>query len=126
MPRKPAQNSPPSLRARIWLDSPSGTPILTEAGADLLEQIEAAGSLSEAARRLRFAYRRAWLLLDAMNKGFDAPLVTATTGGKHGGGATLTDYGRTVLAAYRQVQLHIEHAIDEATPTFYAATRRNQ
>ena len=113
--------SAPQLRARVWVESGSSTAILTEAGADLLEQIEASGSLSEAARRLRYAYRRAWLLLDAMNKGFESPLVTAAAGGRRGGGAVLTEHGRAVLAAYREVQLHVEHAIDEAGPTFRAA-----
>ena len=61
---------------------------MTEAGADLLEQIEATGSLSEAARRLRFSYRRAWMLLDAMNRRWPRPLVTTAVGGKRGGGAS--------------------------------------
>ena len=100
--------------------------MLTDAGADLLEQIEASGSLSEAARRLRYAYRRAWLLLDGMNNGFESPLVTAVAGGKRGGGATLTEYGRAVLAAYRDVQLQVEHAIDESGPTFHAAIRQKR
>ena len=56
-----------------------------------------AGSLSEAARRLHFSYRRAWMLVDAMNRRWPAPLVTLATGGKRGGGARLTDLGRRVL-----------------------------
>jgi molybdate transport system regulatory protein len=128
VPRRPKTATPstPHLRARVWVESGTGTAVLTEAGADLLEQIEASGSLSEAARRLRYAYRRAWLLLDAMNKGFDAPLVTAVTGGKKGGGAVLTEYGRAVLAAYREVQLGVEHTLDEAAATFRAAIRQNR
>src|SRR5277367_5216098 len=96
------------LRARVWVESERGA-VLTEAGADLLEQIDACGSLSEAARRLRYAYRRAWLLVDAMNKGWAEPLVTAAAGGRRGGGARLTEHGRAVLAAYRDVQLQVEH-----------------
>jgi molybdate transport system regulatory protein len=127
VPKRPktARPSSPRLRARVWVESGTGeSAVLTEAGADLLEQIEASGSLSEAARRLRYAYRRAWLLLDAMNKGFDAPLVTAVAGGKKGGGAVLTEYGRAVLAAYRDVQLGVEHTLDEAGATFRAAIRQ--
>ena len=59
---------------------------LRQPGADLLEQIEACGSLSEAARRLHFAYRRAWLLLDAMNRAWPKPVVITATGGQRGGG----------------------------------------
>jgi molybdate transport system regulatory protein len=109
------------LRARVWVESEKGS-VLTEAGADLLEQIEVCGSLSEAARRLRFAYRRAWLLVDAMNTGWAEPLVTTAAGGKRGGGTVVTEYGRGVLAAYRDVQLQVEHTLDQARGTFAAAT----
>src|SRR5262245_23797794 len=94
----------PVLRGRVWVEI-AGAKALTDAGADLLEQIEAHGSLSEAARRLRFAYRRAWMLLDAMNRAWPRPLVTTATGGKRGGGAKLTDLGRDVLHAYRDLQI---------------------
>jgi molybdate transport system regulatory protein len=124
--RSKSSSAGPRLRAKVWVESGSTTAILTEAGADLLEQIEASGSLSEAARRLRYAYRRAWLLLDVMNKGFESPLVTAAAGGKKGGGAILTEYGRTVLAAYREVQLQVEHAVDEAGPTFHSTVQQKR
>lgn len=106
------------LRAKVWVEEQNGKAVLTEAGADLLEQIEACGSLSEAARKLRYAYRRAWLIVDQLNKGWGEPMVTATTGGKHGGGAQLTDLGRALLAAYRDIQIHVEHAVDEAASNF--------
>lgn len=103
----------PALKARLWVEI-AGTRALTDAGADLLEQIEACGSLSEAARRLRFAYRRAWLLLDGMNRAWPQPVVITATGGKKGGGAKLTDFGRHVLHSFRDVQIQLEHFIDLA------------
>ena len=107
----------PRLRAKLWVDV-AGKPGLTEAGADLLTQIDACGSLSEAARRLRFAYRRAWLLVDAMNATWPEPLVSTAVGGKKGGGTKLTDRGRDVLAAYRDLQLQVEHLLDLAGDPF--------
>ena len=91
---------------------------MTDAGADLLEQIVASGSLSEAARRLRYSYRRAWMLLDAMNRRWPGPLVTTATGGKRGGGATITELGQHVLAIYRDLQLQVEHVLDSAGDPF--------
>jgi molybdate transport system regulatory protein len=87
-------------------------PALTEPGADLLEQIAAHGSLSEAARRLRFSYRRAWMLLDSMNRAWGEPLVLTATGGRKGGGARLTELGHAALATYRHVQVELEHFLD--------------
>jgi molybdate transport system regulatory protein len=107
----------PILRGRVWIDLPSGAAI-TEAGADLLEQIDASGSLSEAARRLRFSYRRAWMLLDAMNRRWPGALVTTAVGGKRGGGAKLTPRGMAVLSAYRDLQVQLETLLDHASEGF--------
>ena len=112
-----AHRPAPVLRGRVWVDVRNAAAI-TEAGADLLEQIEATGSLSEAARRLRFSYRRAWLLLDAMNRRWPSPLATTAVGGRRGGGATLTPRGRAVLAAYRDLQVQLETLLDHATEHF--------
>jgi molybdate transport system regulatory protein len=101
------------IRARLWIETSSGV-ALTDAGADLLEQIDAWGSLSEAARRLRFSYRRAWMLLDTMNRRLPEPLVKLATGGRHGGGARLTEAGHVVLRTYRDLQLRLEHFVGEA------------
>ncbi len=112
----------PQLRGKLWVES-NGSAALTEAGADLLEQIAACGSLSEAARRLRFSYRRAWLLTDAMNKRWAGPLVTTATGGKHGGGTQVTELGTAVLRAYRDLQVQLEALLGENAAAFERATR---
>ncbi|HYO08799.1 MAG TPA: hypothetical protein VER17_07480 [Tepidisphaeraceae bacterium] len=113
---------PHKLRGRLWVEAPGGI-ALTEAGADLLEQIEALGSLSEAARRLRFSYRRAWLLADAMNRRWPGPLVRTAVGGKKGGGAQLTPLGRAVLSAYRDLQVQLEALLGRAEAPFRRAVR---
>ena len=106
------------LRGKLWVEI-AGAIALTEPGADLLEQIEAFGSLSEAARRLGYSYRRAWMLLDAMNKQWPRSLVDTKIGGKSGGGAHLTDAGHRVLHAYRDLQVQLEHLLDVSTPAFH-------
>lgn len=78
--------------------------------AALLEAIDAHGSISAAARALGMSYRRAWMLVDVMNRCWADPLVGAVAGGSHGGGAQLTDTGRTVLAAYRALEVTLAAA----------------
>src|SRR5579862_8479898 len=117
MKKRAKSPSRPLVRGRIWVEI-QGKPALTDAGADLLEQIAVCGSLSEAARRLRFSYRRAWMLLDSMNRRWPEPLVITATGGRKGGGATLTDLGRHVLRTYRDLQLQLEHLLDTAGDPF--------
>ena len=69
--------------------------------AALLQAIQETGSISAAARRMNMSYRRAWLLVDTMNRCFREPVVEAATGGKGGGGAQVTQFGNTVLAKYQ-------------------------
>jgi len=72
--------------------------------ADLLDGIAATGSIAAAGRRLGMSYKRAWLLVEAMNALFTEPLVDAAKGGAGGGGAALTPLGARMLAAYRRLE----------------------
>ena len=69
--------------------------------AELLERIRAAGSIAAAGRGMGMSYKRAWLLVEDMNRAFGAPVVDGARGGSGGGGATLTDLGTQVLHHYR-------------------------
>jgi molybdate transport system regulatory protein len=70
----------------------------------LLELVAETGSIRKAAAGMNMSYRKAWLLLQALEKGFTAPLVATTTGGRTGGGARLTPLGRLVTARYRALE----------------------
>ncbi|MCJ2131161.1 winged helix-turn-helix domain-containing protein [Methylobacterium sp. E-045] len=70
----------------------------------LLEMIAEHGSISAAGRALGMSYRRAWMLVEAMNKGFGKPVVDAQIGGKSGGGARLSPFGADVVAHYRAIE----------------------
>ena len=82
----------------------SGSEIAMGPGkADLLEAIDACGSISSAAKQMRMSYRRAWELVDVMNKCFNQPVVASSPGGQHGGGAQLTEFGRFILKNYHDL-----------------------
>lgn len=72
--------------------------------ADLLRAIAETGSISAAARKMEMSYRRAWLLVDTMNQCFSTPLVETATGGNHGGGARVTEFGKDVLERYQRME----------------------
>lgn len=72
--------------------------------ADLLDAIKAHGSISAAGRALGMSYRRAWMLVDEMNRCFDPPVVETLRGGGLERGARVTDTGIAVLAAYREME----------------------
>ncbi|GGH89505.1 winged helix-turn-helix domain-containing protein [Pseudomonas fluvialis] len=91
--------------------------------ADLLEAIEREGSISAAARALGMSYRRAWLLVETMNRCFSQPLVQALAGGRQGGGAQLSDEGRQVLQRYRQLQARLRAVAEQDWPELAALLR---
>ncbi len=88
--------------------------------ADLLEAIAQTGSISAAARAMDMSYRRAWLLVDVMNRSFREPLVRSATGGAKGGGAGLTDAGVEVLKRFRQIEAD---AMDAASQNMNALAK---
>jgi molybdenum ABC transporter molybdate-binding protein len=88
---------------RIWVER-AGRAVLGKGRLELLEGIDRWQSISAAARHMGMSYRRAWRLVQSVNEAAGAPLVEATTGGTHGGGARLTPLGRQAVAVFREVQ----------------------
>jgi molybdate transport system regulatory protein len=91
----------PSLSLRVDL-KPRGR--IGPGKIQLLEQIAAFGSISEAARRMNMSYKHAWDLIEEMNKIFGKPVVSAQVGGKRGGGAQLTAVGLSVVSRFRAIE----------------------
>lgn len=72
--------------------------------AQLLETIRSTGSISAASRAMGMSYKRAWQMVESMNRCFREPLVAAAKGGSHGGGTRLTATGEEVLTRYRRME----------------------
>ncbi|NGZ86482.1 winged helix-turn-helix domain-containing protein [Duganella aceris] len=90
-----------ALKLRLWREDEVA---MGPGKADLLEAIGQTGSISAAARAMQMSYRRAWLLVDVMNRSFREPLVRSAVGGTRGGGAQLTEAGARVLAQFRVME----------------------
>jgi molybdate transport system regulatory protein len=89
------------VRLRIYLADEHA---LGPGKVELLEAVREHGSISAAARSMEMAYRHAWVLIDAMNRCFGAPLVATATGGRAGGGAVLTALGEEVVRRFRSME----------------------
>lgn len=70
----------------------------------LLELVDEEGSISGAGRALGMSYRRAWLLLAELNRAFPEPVISTRAGGRSGGGAALSPFGRRVVDCYRAIE----------------------
>ena len=102
-----APSDPPSLRIRIVFGDEA---MLGPGKIDLLEHIRDTGSIAAGGRRMNMSYKRAWLLVEEMNRAFREPLVVSTRGGAQGGGARLTDAGEAVVAHYRRLEAILAEA----------------
>jgi molybdate transport system regulatory protein len=81
--------------------------------ADLLDAIVESGSISGAAKKMRMSYRRAWELVDVMNRCFSEPLVSSMAGGTHGGGAQVTEFGLHILLCFRAIEKKSQEAASD-------------
>ena len=81
---------------------------------ELLEALDRAGTLAEAARQVGMSYMRAWSLVQTMNACFREPLVQTARGGTGRGSATLSDTGRAVLELYRRMEREAAEAVEPA------------
>jgi len=71
---------------------------------ELLKHIATEGSLLKASKNMGISYNKAWHMLDAVNAASAAPIHKKVRGGKGGGGAVLTDYGKLILKEYEAIE----------------------
>jgi molybdate transport system regulatory protein len=105
---KPSVRSLPSLSVRIDLDSEGR---IGPGKIQLLENIRSCGSISAAGRAMDMSYKRAWDLVDEINRICRHPAVERQTGGKNGGGAVLTPFGMSLVARYRKIERDAASAV---------------
>jgi molybdate transport system regulatory protein len=104
-----AGNKTPGARLRVVVERDIA---IGPGKADLLEGIKETGSIAGAGRSMGMSYKRAWYLIETMNRCFKSPLVEASKGGRAGGGARLTELGHEVLARYRRMEALTEAAVE--------------
>jgi molybdate transport system regulatory protein len=104
---KSSTTSLPSLSVRIDLDTEGR---IGPGKIQLLENIRACGSISAAGRAMDMSYKRAWDLVDEINRLCGREAVERQVGGRNGGGAILTPFGLSLVARYRKIERSVESA----------------
>ena len=100
------------IKSRIWIEADNKI-LLGEGRVSLLKAIDETGSLSKAAKSIGMSYKKAWSLIDAVNKRAEKPVTTSSIGGKGGGGAVLTAYGKSLVIAFENINKNCWTFLDQ-------------
>lgn len=100
------------IKSRLWIECNNHV-LLGEGRVQLLKAIEKTGSLSKAAKSINLSYKKAWHLIDSVNKSARKPVTITSTGGKGGGGAELTDYGKSLVRAFEEINKSCWEFLDD-------------
>jgi molybdate transport system regulatory protein len=96
-------NTNKDLKIRLKIELPGGVR-LGYGKIDLLRAVDREQSISAAARAMGMSYRRAWLLIDELNRSFAFPVIETRVGGKAHGGAELTVMGKKIIVLYERAE----------------------
>ncbi|MEL1255067.1 LysR family transcriptional regulator [Flavobacterium sp. DGU38] len=102
-----SDNKKYNVEVRLWIEESDG-PFLGIGKVWLLENIRKTGSITNAAKEMKMAYRQAWQLVEEMNRRAESPLVVKLLGGKGGGGARLTEAGERAIAVFYELEKRIK------------------
>jgi molybdate transport system regulatory protein len=100
------------IKSKFWIEV-DGKPVFGGGRRCLLEAIDKYGSINQAAKEINMSYRKAWGYLNAMEERLGMKLIERQTGGKDGGGATLTENARKILKKYSELERGLQKIVDE-------------
>jgi molybdate transport system regulatory protein len=106
-------NKKHTLSCKAWIEY-KGKPLIGKGGAEILESINTENSISKAAETLGMSYRYVWNYIQEIQKAMEEKIVETYKGGKSGGGgAKLTDLGKSLLSEYKQVENYLDKVLSD-------------
>lgn len=100
------------IKSKLWIEC-EGKPVFGRGRRFLLEAIDKHGSINQGAKELNISYRKAWGYIQAMEERLGFKLIERQTGGKNGGGATLTEEARNFLTKFEQLEMGMREMVDD-------------
>ena len=100
------------VNGSLWLEH-EGRRFFGPGPVQLLEGIEETGSISKAAKKMQMSYKKAWDIVNNLNTTANTPLVITATGGEKGGGSTISQEARELIAAYKQLRQRFAAFLEE-------------
>ncbi|MBN2668229.1 MAG: LysR family transcriptional regulator [Bacteroidales bacterium] len=100
------------VKGRIWIELAEQS-MIGGGKAELLDKTAKLGSLRKAATEMQMSYRQAWYSINQMNTSAPEPLIILKRGGKEGGIAEITNYGKSILKRYKELQSTFQKFLSE-------------
>lgn len=107
------------LKFKVWLENTEGESILGNGKFELIDYIDQLGSLKAAADKLSVSYRKAWGMIKEAEEKLGFPLTEKHRGGQHGGNTVLTEEGKELIEAYKELLVEFDEAIYQITKKFF-------
>lgn len=103
------------LNGKFWVET-DGEKVIGPGRVELLERIQATGSIRQAAMQMKMSYKQAWDLIHHMNTKLAKPVVLSQRGGKGGGHAELTREGEEIILEFRSLQEKFQSFLSAENP----------
>lgn len=101
-----------SYDVKLWMVNEKGEAVFGDGLAELLEEIDKAHSMLEAAKNLDMSYRYALHRITLAEKRLGESLVNRSRGGAKGGGfSEVTPYGKELTVRYRKAQTELDKVL---------------
>ncbi|MCD0487795.1 LysR family transcriptional regulator [Pedobacter sp. MC2016-14] len=91
------------INGRVWIEF-SDEKIFGPGRVELLERIQASGSIRQAALQMKMSYKQAWDMINHMNTHFSSAVVITSRGGKGGGNAEVTEHALNAIKQFYELQ----------------------
>lgn len=101
-----------TVKSKVWIEDEEGNVVFGAGRMRILSAVEEYGSILAAAKSLGMSYRAVWGKIRATEERLGQPILTKQTGGVHGGGSTLTPFGRVLIERFRQLEDHSRTTAD--------------
>jgi len=102
-----------TLSCKAWLEY-KGKPLIGKGGSEILEKIDKENSISKAAKSLGMSYRYVWNYIQEIQGVMEEKIIETYKGGKSGGGgAKLTDLGKSLLGEYKQAEIYLDKVLSD-------------
>lgn len=111
------------VKSRIWIENSHKT-FLGEGRIELLKLIGQTQSLTKSAKMMEMSYKKAWNLLNSMNTNALFPVVISKSGGKDGGGTTLTPHGKQLIENYELMNKRCWKFLDKQMQLLFEEYKR--